>query len=134
LSRRRILLQRTQNRFESEVQGDEERATLYLALGVLAVLKIQKSLVQKILEVSKMENSPFFDGIREEWEARGRDEGIVEAILEALEENTGQRPARLKENLSTVKDRELLKKILRRAVKSKTMEEFEKALKVLMSN
>ncbi|BAF58361.1 hypothetical protein PTH_0180 [Pelotomaculum thermopropionicum SI] len=128
------VLEKCASRFESEVQGEEERATLYLALGVLAALKIQKGLVQKILEVSKMENSPFFDGIREEWEARGRGEGIVESILEALEENTGQRPAGLKESLSAVKDGELLKKILRRAVKARTLEDFELALKELMPN
>jgi len=126
------------SRFDSEVQGEEERATLYLALGVLAALKIQKGVVRKILEVSKMENSPFFDGIREEWEARGeikgREEGIREAILEAVEENTGQRPVGLKEILSGIRDSDMLKKILRRAVKAKTFEEFETVLMELKSN
>jgi len=78
------------------------------------------------------------DGIREEWEARGEmkgiEKGIVEAIMEALEENTGHRPAGLKENLSAVRDGELLKKILRRAVKARTLEDFELALKELMPN
>lgn len=89
-----------------------------------------------------MENLPLFDGIREEWEARGevkgiekgRGEGIVEAILEALEENTGQKPLGLKERLSKVKDEGRLKQILRRAVKARTMEEFESALMELTSN
>ncbi|MCG9969700.1 hypothetical protein L9W92_16990 [Pelotomaculum terephthalicicum JT] len=79
-----------------------------------------------------MENLPLFDGIREEWEARGRDEGIVEAIMEALEENTGEQPVWLKEELSMVKDRGLLRRILRRAVKVKTIKEFEIALKELV--
>ncbi len=70
------MLEKCASRFETEVEGNEERATLYLALGVLAALKIQKGIVQKILEVSKMENSPFFDGIREEWEARGVEKGL----------------------------------------------------------
>lgn len=93
-----------------------------------------------------MENLPLFDGIREEWEARGKaegkaegraeglGEGIVEAIIEALEENTGQKPNWIKKSLSAVDDRDLLKKILRRAVKSKTMVEFNQALKELMPN
>ncbi|MDF9409491.1 Rpn family recombination-promoting nuclease/putative transposase [Pelotomaculum isophthalicicum JI] len=128
------VLEKCASRFESEVQGVEERSTLYLALGVLAALRLQKGLVQKILEVSKMENSPFFDGIREEWEARGRDEGIVEAIMEALEENTGQRPVGLKERLSEIRNSDILKKILRRAVKAKTFEEFESVFIDLKSN
>lgn len=128
------VLEKCAKRLDSEVDAEDERATLYLALGVLAALKFQKSLVKKILEVSKMENSPFFDGIREEWEAKGRDEGIVEAILEALEENTGQRPAGLKERLSGIRDSDMLKKILRRAVKAKTFEEFEMVFIDLKSN
>ncbi len=54
--------------------------------------------------------------------------------MEALEENTKQRPAGLKENLLTVKDSELLKKILRRAVKARTIEDFELSLKELIQN
>lgn len=78
----------------------------------MSSLKYPREIILKVLEVIKMENSPLFDGIREEWETRGEirgiekgiekghSEGIVEAILEALEENTGQRPGWLKESLT----------------------------------
>jgi len=108
----------------------------------MAALKFPKAVIIRVLEVSKMENSPLFDGIREEWEARGiekgiekgRGEGIIEAILEALVENTGQRPAGLQESLSIVQDRDLLKKILRRAIKTKSLDDFEASIKDLMPN
>lgn len=81
-----------------------------------------------------MENLPLFIGIREKWETKGCNKGIVEAIMETLEENTGQRPAGLKESLSTIKDAELLKKILRRAVKARTIEDaFVQNLKGLLN-
>ena len=98
------VLEKCARRLESEVPGEEERSTLYLCLGVMSSLKYPREIILKVLEVIKMENSPLFDGIREEWETRGEirgiekgiekghSEGIVEAILEALEENTGQRP------------------------------------------
>ena len=146
------VLEKCARRLESEVPDEEERSTLYLCLGVMSSLKYPREIILKVLEVIKMENSPLFDGIREEWETRGEirgiekgiekgrkeghieghSEGIVEAILEALEENTGQRPGWLKESLSTIKDGDLLKKILRRAVKSKSVEEFAKECQALV--
>ncbi len=128
------VLEKCAERVENEEPREEERSTLYLSLGVMAALKFPKQLITRVLEVSKMENSPLFDGIREEWEARGLGVGMIEAIIEALEENTGQRPAWVKESLSKVNERDLLKKILRRAVKSKSIEEFEIAFKELMPN
>ena len=128
------VLEKCVERIGREVKAEDDRDVLYVALAALSSLRFPKDLILKILGVSKLENLPLFDGIREEWEARGRGEGIVESILEALEENTGQRPAGLKESLSAVKDGELLKKILRRAVKARTLEDFELALKELMPN
>jgi predicted transposase YdaD len=128
------VLDKCAKRLQSEVETEDERSILYIALAALSSLRFPKDLILKALEVSKLENLPLFDGIREEWEARGRDEGIVEAIMEALEENTGQYPIGLKERLSIVKDGGLLRKILRRAVKAKTMKEFEIALKELIPN
>jgi predicted transposase YdaD len=69
------VLEKCVQRLESEVPGEEERSTMYLALGVMASLKFPKYLILKVLEVGRMENSPLFDGIREEWEARGEQRG-----------------------------------------------------------
>ncbi len=70
-----------------------------------------------------MGNLPLFDGIREELETKGRNKVNGKDFMETLEENTGQRPAGLKERLSTIKGAELLKNILRRAVKVRTTED-----------
>jgi len=132
------VLDKCAKRLQSEVETEDERSIMYIALAALSSLRFPKDLILKMLEVSKLENLPLFDGIREEWEAKGEakglGEGIAEAIIEALEENTGQRPAWIKESISAVNDRDLLKKILRRAVKARTMEEFELALKELIPN
>jgi len=121
-------------RFVEEIESDSDRDVLYVALAALSSLRFSKELILKMLGVIKLENLPLFDGIREEWKAKYLGEGIIESILETLEENTGQRPSWIKESLSAVNDRELLKGILRRAVKSKTIKEFELALKELMPN
>ncbi len=128
------VLETCARRFDEEVESDSDRDVLYVALAALSSLRFPKDLILKVLEVIKIENLPLFDGIREEWKAKYLGEGIVESIIETLEENTGQRPNWIKESLSAVNDKDLLKRILRRAVKSKTMEEFEIALKELMPN
>lgn len=132
------VLEKCVQRLDSEVKEYEERDVLYVALASLSSLRFSKKLILKVLGVSNVENLPLFDGIREEWKARFLGEGIVEgmvdSIIEALEENTGQRHEWIKESLSSVDDRSLLKKILRRAVKSKTIEEFNLALKELLPN
>ena len=132
------VLEKCANRLENEVAAQDEKAILYVALAALSSLRFPKDLILRVLEVNKMENLPLFDGIREEWEAKakakGLGEGIIEAIIETLEENTGQKPAWVKERLSKVNDSDLLKKILRRAVKSKSIEEFEIVLEELMPN
>jgi len=132
------VLEKCARRFDEEIESDNDRDILYVALAALSSLRFSKELILKVLEVIKLENLPLFDGIREEWKAKylgeGIGEGIIESIIETLEENTGQRPIWIKESLSAINDKDLLKKILRRAVKSKTIKEFELALKELMPN
>lgn len=122
------VLEKCASRLESEVQVEEERATLYLALGVLAALKFQKSLVQKILEVSMMENSPFFDGIREEWEARGEKRGDIKGRLDMLfdeiEAKFGKMPDDLRMRLGALKEPDEIKQVARKARGAETIDEF----------
>jgi hypothetical protein len=87
-----------------------------------------------MIEVSKMETSPLFDGIREKWIDQGLQQGLREAILEILKEKL-----ELKEKLSicandlatrlqAVQDQETLKQLFRWAMKAKSLEEFLAAL------
>ncbi|MFZ5633099.1 MAG: hypothetical protein ACOY40_09665 [Bacillota bacterium] len=71
-----------------------------------------------------MENSPLFDGIREEWIEKGRIKTSVDFILEALEEKTGGKPCELAERLSAINDSESLRKLHRIAVKSAMLDQL----------
>ena len=83
-----------------------------------------------------MENSPFFDGIREEWEARGKAEGKVEGRVEGraegqleillvlLETKFGQVPGELKEHLTALKDQEQIEQAVRKAISADTIDEY----------
>ncbi|HHW43521.1 MAG TPA: Rpn family recombination-promoting nuclease/putative transposase, partial [Desulfotomaculum sp.] len=101
---------------------------LYLGLALFSSLRFTREIILKIIEVSKMEASPLFDGIREKWIDQGLREDRIEAILEALEENTGRYPGHLAEKLRSIQDMGTLKSLFRRAVKVKSLEEFMSAL------
>jgi len=75
---------------------------------------------------------PLFDGIREKWIGYGMHQGIVDAIMIALKENTGHYSGSLAERLKAVDDVDTLKNLLRRAVKAKSMEEFEVSVKEIV--
>lgn len=82
------VLERCAKRLESEVEAQDDRSVLYVALAALSSLKLPKEIILKVLGVSKLENLPLFDGIREEWEARGEAKG--EAKGEARGEVKGK--------------------------------------------
>lgn len=101
---------------------------LYLGLAVFSSLRFTREMILKAIEVSKMETSPLFDGIREKWIDQGLQQGLREAILETLEENLGSCSNDLATRLQAVQNQETLKKLFRRAVKAKSLEEFLAAL------
>jgi len=104
------------------------RPDLYLGLALLSSLRFTKELILKIIEVSKMEASPLFDGIREKWIDQGAFSSRIEDILGALEENIGYYPVNLENRLRSIQDMGTLKMLHRRAVKAKSLEEFMAAL------
>ena len=62
----------------------------------------------------------------------GREEGIIEAaremVIEALQESLGIVPARIADRVMTVSRTDMLKALLRQAMKCKAPEDFEKML------
>jgi len=113
------VLEKCAKRMDSEVEADE-RAILYVALAALSSLRFPKELILKVLEVSKMENLPFFDGIREEWEARGR----LEMLFDLVETRFGNVPDELRSHLGALKGNEEIKQAMRKAITAETIEEY----------
>ena len=101
---------------------------LYLGLAVFSSLRFTREIILKVIEVSKMETSPLFDGIREKWIDQGAIKNQIEAILEALEETTGHYPDNLENRLRSIQDMGTLKMLHRRAVKARSLEEFKALL------
>jgi len=76
-----------------------------------------------------MENSPLFDGIREEWMSKGEVKGITFAILKTLEKNTGQKPDKFFESrLRSIDNEDTIEKLFYVAIEAKSLEQFMVAL------
>jgi len=126
------VLEKCANRLENEVEAENERNVLYVALAALSSLKFPKDLILKVLEVSKLENLPLFDGIREEWEARGEARGEAKGevkgrrdmLFDLLEAKFGKIPDEICNRLSTLKEQEDIKQAMRKAINSESLEEF----------
>ncbi|MGB9805039.1 hypothetical protein, partial [Desulfofundulus sp.] len=124
---------------------------LYVGLALFAHLgKIPDEIILRNIEVSRMEASPLFEGIKQKWVNEGIQKGIqegiqkgiqegsredrIEAILEVLEENTGRYPGELAVKLRAIEDMNTLKMLFRRAVRVKSLEEFLAVLSDVLSS
>ncbi|AGL03678.1 Rpn family recombination-promoting nuclease/putative transposase [Desulfoscipio gibsoniae] len=123
------VLEACSKRFEREVSSDQDRANLFLGLAVISSLKLSKEIILKVIEVSKMENSPLFDGIREEWEDKGKVKGIIFAILKTLEKKIGKKPDKFFESrLGAIDNEDTIEKLFYVAIEAESIEQFTKAL------
>ncbi len=123
------VLEKCARRFDEEIESDGDRDTLYAALATLSSLRFSKELILKILGVLKLENLPLFDGIREEWEAKGAAKGRLDALIDLLEVKFGMVPEDLRSQLSKIKDSGTIKETMRKVVNAGTIDEFTKMLK-----
>lgn len=123
------VLEACSKRFEREVSSKQDRANLFLGLAVISSLKLSKEIILKIIEVSKMENSPLFDVIREEWEDRGKIKGIIFATLKTLEKKTGKKLDKFFESrLGAIDNENTIEKLFYVAIEADSIEQFTNAL------
>ena len=115
-----MVLEKCAARIQGEVEAEDERGTLYAALAALSSLRFPKDLILKVLEVSKLENLPLFDGIREEWEARGK----LKMLLDIVEVRFGSVPDELRARLEGLRNHEKIRQAMYKAMSAETIEEY----------
>nr|WP_051273695.1 Rpn family recombination-promoting nuclease/putative transposase [Desulfotruncus alcoholivorax] len=122
------VLEKCARRFDEEVESDGDRDVLYVALAALSSLRFPKELILEVLEVIKLENLPLFDGIREEWEARGEVKGRLDTLIDLLEAKFGKVPEDLRSRLCELKDPVTIKDTIRKVVNADTIDDFTRLL------
>lgn len=132
-------------RFEIDLHRQEKLpAPLIAATLIMANRQIDESDFQELWEEIKMLNILKFaheKGMREgeeigekrgekRGEQKGRIEAVRELLIEALEDSLGIVPPDITDQIMTISRPDTLKALLRQAVKSETLEDFEKMLEL----
>ena len=114
------VLEKCAERIGREVGAEDERDVLFVALAALSSLRFPKDFILKIMGVSKLENLPLFDGIREEWKARGQ----LEILFDLVETRFGKVPDELRNRLGVLKGNEEIKQAILKAMSAETIEDY----------
>ena len=111
----------------------ESKADLLTAMAIFTGMR-DKELAQKLMERRRdiMIQSPIYDIIKEEGMKEGIKEGSLkegrEMILTALDEKFGKLPSDVPETLSNINDTKKLEILLRQAIRSGSLKEFNQKL------
>lgn len=115
----------------------ETKADLLTAMAIFTDMR-DKELAQRLMERRRdiMIQSPIYDIIKEEGIREGMKEGVKEGslkegremILTALDEKFGKLPSDVPETLSNINDTKKLEILLRQAIRSGSLKEFNQKL------
>lgn len=111
-----------------DVEEPHLRADLLAVMSILAGEKFSKELVKKYIRREMLMSSPLF----EEWVKEEREEAANlktrKNIIEVLVERFDIVPKAIREDVMTVRDKEILDELFRKAIKIPSVEEFHQLL------
>ncbi|BDI15694.1 hypothetical protein ANSO36C_14960 [Nostoc cf. commune SO-36] len=116
------------------LRADEQLNQLEIVLAFFATFVLENALVQEIMrwDMTVLRESPWYQEILREGQARGQAEGeargIISSIETTLEAKFGSDGLELMSQISQISDLEQLKGILRRIVVANTIEELQSIL------
>ncbi|WP_392482013.1 Rpn family recombination-promoting nuclease/putative transposase [Nostoc sp. C110] len=116
------------------LRADEQLNQLETVLAFFATFVLENTLVQEIMrwDMSVLRESPWYQEILREGEARGKASGELRGILSAIEINLelkfSDRGLQLMPQINQIQDLERLKTILRNVVTANTIEELQQIL------
>jgi len=120
-------------RFETELYRQDKMPALIIAATlVMANKQIDQSTFQELWEEIKMLNVLKFAHEKgwEEGKVEGRVEAARELVMATLEDSVGIVPAYIADEVMSLSRQDILRALLRQAVKCKEIGEFEKMLKL----
>ncbi|MBN3905388.1 MAG: Rpn family recombination-promoting nuclease/putative transposase [Nostoc sp. NMS1] len=116
------------------LRADEQLNQLETVLAFFATFVLENTLIQEIMrwDMSVLRESPWYQEILREGEARGKASGELQGILSAIEINLelkfSDRGLQLMAQINQIQDLERLKTILRNIVTANTIEELQQIL------
>jgi predicted transposase YdaD len=112
------------------LRTDEQLNQLETVLAFFATFVLESALVQEIMrwDMAVLHESPWYQEILREGEARGEQRGILSSIEINLELKFGNNGLLLMPQISEINDIEGLKTILRNVVTANNIEELQQVL------
>lgn len=106
-----------------KIETAAERSQISGCTQLLAGLRFNKSLIQRLFREAVMRESVIYQDILQEGLQQGVQQGIKSSILDALEVRFGAVPSEVAERLNFLTT-EQLQQLLRQSVTSRSLEEF----------
>jgi len=123
------ILEHSQRLILEGIAPREALADAYVGLRVLSGIRYPSELVTQILRRRElMLESPAYREIMEEGRQAGREEGLRDDVLAALEVRFGSVPVALEEQVRGLRGRPELEGLLRRAIVVESLEAFAQEL------
>lgn len=113
----------------ADIEDDVLKADISVCTGILAGLKYPKELVKSLMKVEIMQESVIYQDILSEGMKKGKKEGMEDSIISVLSTRFGNVSANLADMIHHIKNRSRLNKLLKLAVTSRTLSEFEKKMR-----
>ena len=112
------------------LRADEQLNQLETVLAFFATFVLESALIQEIMrwDMTVLRESPWYQEILREGEARGELRGILSSIEINLELKFGDRGLNLMPQINQIQDLERFKTILRNIVTANTIEELQQIL------
>ncbi|MEH2044922.1 Rpn family recombination-promoting nuclease/putative transposase [Nostoc sp.] len=112
------------------LRADQQLNQLETVLAFFATFVLESTLVQEIMrwDMTVLRESPWYQEILREGQARGEVRGIISSIETSLEAKFGSDGLELMSQISQISDLEQLKEILRRIVVANTIQDLRNVL------
>jgi predicted transposase YdaD len=112
------------------LRRDEDLNQLETVLAFFATFVLESAVVQEIMrwDMGVLRESPWYQEILREGEARGEARGIIISIQMSLEAKFGSQGVELMSRISPIQDLEQLQQIFRTVIRANSVEEIQRIL------
>ena len=113
---------------KADIENDTLKADIYVCTGLLAGLRYPKELIDSLMKVEILEESVIYKDILNKGIEKGMEKGMEKSIIIILSTRFNDISPNLINLIYHIKDESQLNKLLKLAIKSNSLSEFEKQI------
>ncbi len=112
----------------ADIGNDKLKAEMYVCTGILAGLRYPKELIDSLMKVEILEESVIYKDILNKGIEKGMEKGMEKSIIIILSTRFNDISPNLINLIYHIKNESKLNKLLKLAIKSNSLSEFEKQI------